>query len=155
MTNINMKKHHWKKLLPVCGLLILTGIMIYCYLTPEYFWSYADGSRVLWKKHVLLMGLVFLFGVFVLFFPIAKLKEKTRKVCSILLFFLTPFVNFMMLEYANIFGPSLLWDKFTGLVLKRSVCSACILLFIMLLVFLISNRARISELFLCCFVSIF
>mgnify|MGYP002709813735 CR=1 FL=1 len=156
MTNWKKKntKQKLQTLLPFLGVLLLIGVFLYCCVTPSMFWIIKNGTRRFYKKRIIIMSCIVLFGILTCLLNYSK-NCRYAKALTWLVFLLTPIVTFLLLEYANPAGPSLIWRS-TGFVsVMRSIVTIIILMIVMTTLFTLTNSMRFSGCFLCIFAIVF
>ena len=151
------EKTQKQKLFTVFSLLItaaLVGVFIYSMITPDFFWTTNEDGLHFYKKRILFMFLVTAFGIFTCFGSL-PVDEKKKKIISFLIYILTPVVVFLLMEYNNPAGPSLIWRKLTFVSIGRSVITLILLYMLTAVLFTVTNSMRFTGCFLCVFALIF
>lgn len=148
----NWKEKTWKEkfltLLPFLGILALAGVIIYSAITPDFLWTIKKGNFNPYKKRILYIAFLALWGILVFFGNFRK-NPKTSQKTGIMIFALTPIVVFLSMEYANPAGPSLIWLSIRKVSIIRSLATILILYLITAAIFAFTNSTRFTG----CFIS--
>lgn len=155
----NWNKKTWKEkilfLLPFAGALFLLGVLIYCMITPDFFWVVKNGEGLLfYKRRVIMFLFTFLLGMYACFGNFSKEKKGNQK-RSMLIFLLTPIVMFLAMEYANPAGPSLIWNRIYYVSVLRSIVTILLLYLVLITLFFLTNSVRFAGCFLWLFALVF
>lgn len=146
-----MKSEKRKRILPALGILLLMGINLYCWITPDYLWRIKKGVWTIYPRRTLLMVCITAVGIYTCLAGKIKRTEKQERIRSIVIFLLTPAAAFFLVEFANIAGPNLLWRKLTLSTIYRSGLNVMLMLAVLILVWVLTNSMKFAG----CFLSIF
>ena len=158
MSMMNWKQKSTKEklhsLLPLAGIFLLAGVLFYCCLTKDMFWVVKDGNVAFYKRRIVLMTVVVLYGVFACLIRLPENRPHARAISRIA-FWLTPVVTFLLLEYANPSGPGLIWRSLGYVSVMRSIVTLILLFLVMGTLFALTNSMRFSGCFLCLLAIVF
>ncbi len=152
---IKSDKRKAKLTFKIIGLLVLIFLYVYYWMNKDFrtgtVTDYKDVvSDVNGIARTIFVTAMFLFGGVLLFIK-NILNDVVNKIMSAVIFVLTPAVSFFMLEYDNIQQSTLLMDTVRMLGKKRVLTSIVILGLVMLLIYVITNSAKVSSVFLISF----
>lgn len=139
---------------PYLGVAAIAAVVLYCIVTPDFFWSMVKEVRQIYYGRICMTGCVCLLGVYACFarFDGDEKKEKRK---GILLFLMTPVVAFLMLEYASSAGPSMIWSVYNIVAILRSIMTIAIIFIILITFFAVFNSMFASGVVICAMVVVF
>ena len=146
--------------------LIIAGVKVAMFVALYiFFWlnatfytkiSEANGITTIeyFKKRILLVTVLCLGGMVISIWKI-KLSDKINKWILLAAVTLTPVVNFLALEYTNIRTSRVLFRVFSGLGIIKSLLTLAILALIMLGIYIITNRIKITAIVMSVIIAVF
>ncbi len=148
------RKKRVSDVLPYLGAVFLVVFLVYCSVTPDFFWKIRKGVRHIYYGRIVLTGLVVLLGFYTCFGRFHKEGEREKKKGA-LIFLLTPVVSFLMLEYASTAGPSLIWHSFKPVPVLRTIFTLIILVILLFILYVVTNSMFASGSLICIAVIVF
>lgn len=141
-------------ILPYLGTAVLLVFVVYCAVTPDFFWIMKKDVRQIYYGRIFLTGLVVLLGLYTCFgnFRGDGHRQKKKGIC---IFLLTPVTAFLMLEYASSAGPSLIWHSMAPVPILRTIFTLIILWIILFVLYAVTNSMFASGSLICVTVIVF
>lgn len=151
MLKLNSKK---QKPLQYVGCLLFVLLFLYGCFTPDIFHGFRESSLVFYKKNIVIMLCLTLAGIFICLSDRLKESVHAGKI-SRTVFWLTPLIALLFLEYANPAGPGLIFRSFRIVYILRFIVTLLLLYFVMSFLFSLTGSMRFSGCFLCIFSIVF